>query len=279
MRVKRIYGADKAGHTGSLDPLATGLLPICLGEATKLAHFLLTGDKCYEVDARLGVSTDSGDITGAVLATGEVPTLDHASLDQALAAFRGRIEQVPPMHSAIKRDGKPLYELARAGIEIDREARLVEIHQLTIISGSGADWRLRVACSKGTYVRSLVQDIGKALGCGATVTALRRVSAAPFEHPAMVSMDELEAHMRDPLALQRYLLPVEAGAGCMPRLDFDASDSETLYRGGFVMPAHPPGDEIHAAFDAEGRLIGLIQPDHRPQVHLMRRVNRPDQAS
>jgi len=192
-RVKRLFGARKAGHTGSLDPLATGMLPICFGEATKLAAFLLDADKGYETTLKLGVTTTSGDSDGDIISTRPVPaSLDIDTLQQICERFRGSIEQVPPMVSAIKINGQRLYKLAREGKHVERAARPVSIHDLSISSFCGDTAQLVVRCSKGTYIRSLVTDIGEAIGCGAHVTALRRTYVSPFEQSAMTTLGSLE---------------------------------------------------------------------------------------
>jgi tRNA pseudouridine55 synthase len=172
-KAKRLYRAEKAGHTGTLDPFATGLLPLCLGEATKFSQFLLDADKVYLAEVRLGVRTSSGDLDGEVIATRPVEVTE-AALRQALESFRGEIEQVPPMHSALKHQGRPLYEYARQGIEIERKARRIVVHALTLEAFSGDNCTLRVHSGKGFYVRALADDLGQALGCGAHLVGLRR---------------------------------------------------------------------------------------------------------
>jgi tRNA pseudouridine55 synthase len=179
-RVKTLYGAQKAGHTGSLDPLASGLLPICFGEATKLSTYLLTGNKGYRTVARLGIRTDTLDAQGRTLAETAIGDIDRETIEAALKPLRGDIEQVPPMYSALKRDGSALYQLARQGVEIEREPRQVRILRLDLIEWTPPFLVLDIDCSSGTYVRSLVDDLGQALGCGAHVHALRRTWAAPF---------------------------------------------------------------------------------------------------
>jgi tRNA pseudouridine55 synthase len=193
-RVKRLLGAKKAGHTGSLDPIATGLLPVCLGEATKLAAFLLDDDKRYETRVRLGITTASADIEGEVLETREVPVLDEARIEAVLAQFRGAILQVPPMYSALKHQGQRLYELARKGVEVERAPRNVNIHAL-LLKGRGPDFLdLEVHCSKGTYIRSLAVDIGEALGCGGHVEVLRRtgVGALTLQQQGAITLEQLQ---------------------------------------------------------------------------------------
>ncbi len=197
-RAKRLFGASKAGHTGSLDPLATGMLPICFGEATKLSAFLLDADKGYETTLKLGVTTNSADSDGEVLETRQVPEdLTAERFAQVCERFVGDLMQVPPMVSAIKIDGQRLYKLAREGKEVERPPRPVTIFSLEVLSFSGDSARLSVRCSKGTYIRSLVTDIGEALGCGAHVTALRRTFVCPFEQYPMVSIETLEQMAAD----------------------------------------------------------------------------------
>jgi len=190
--VKRLYGAAKAGHTGSLDPIATGVLPICFGEATKFSQFLLDADKRYVATLQLGQKTTTGDSEGEVIETREIPDLSDAEVEDCLQQFRGEIEQIPSMYSAIKVDGQPLYKLARQGIEIERKARTVLIRQLTLISRKKDQWIIDIHCTKGTYVRSLAEDIGEVLGCGAHVTALRRHQAGPFVLNQALKLSELE---------------------------------------------------------------------------------------
>src|SRR5208282_2117359 len=178
-RAKRLYQADKAGHTGTLDPLATGLLPICFGDATKFAHALLDADKTYVAVVRLGMTTTTGDAEGEVVATHPV-TASAPDVERVLRRFIGRIAQVPPRHAALKRDGRPYYEYARQGVEIERHPRAVEIHALELLAWRGNEFELRVRCGKGTYIRALAEDIGAALGCGAHLSALSRTTSGNF---------------------------------------------------------------------------------------------------
>lgn len=189
---RRLFSAAKAGHTGTLDPMATGLLPLCFGEATKFSADLLEADKTYEAEVFFGVTTDTGDAEGEVLER-RTPRFDAAALEAALVPFRGRISQIPPMYSALKRDGQPLYKLARQGVEVEREARAVEIHELALLGFSGERCRLRVTCSKGTYIRTLAEDIGRALDCGAHLAALRRVAVGQLSVAQAVTLDTLDA--------------------------------------------------------------------------------------
>jgi tRNA pseudouridine55 synthase len=214
IKAKRVLNAKKAGHTGTLDPFATGLLPLCFGEATKFSQDLLEADKTYEATVHLGVMTTTGDTEGSVVEGREVDvTLEQ--IDAALARFRGPIMQVPPMYSALKRDGKALYEYARAGVTLEREARPVTIHGLDFISYEAPFLRIRVTCSKGTYVRVLGEDIGAALGCGAHLTALRRTGVGALTAEHMITLEDLQAHP-DPRSL---LAPVDALLASFPRVD------------------------------------------------------------
>ena len=204
-KVKRIVNAKKAGHTGTLDPFATGLLPLCFGEATKFSQDLLEADKTYMATVHLGITTTTGDTEGEVLETRDVD-VSAEQIEGALARFRGPILQVPPMYSALKRDGKAYYEYAREGITLEREARPVTIHDLTFISYDAPFLTISVSCSKGTYVRVLGEDIGAQLGCGAHLSALRRVQVGSLTTANMVTLEELQAH-ENPLSL---LAPVDA---------------------------------------------------------------------
>ena len=207
IQTKRLLNAKKAGHTGTLDPFATGLLPLCFGEATKFSHDLLEADKTYETIIHLGIATETGDTEGAVVATREV----DVSLDQinaALAQFRGPIAQVPPMYSALKRDGKPLYEYARAGITLEREARHVVIHELTLLSYQAPFLQLRVSCSKGTYIRVLGEDIGNVLGCGAHLQALRRTRVGGLTLSDSSTLETIQN--MQPMQRLQLLKPVDA---------------------------------------------------------------------
>ncbi|MFT0547717.1 tRNA pseudouridine(55) synthase TruB [Allopusillimonas ginsengisoli] len=214
-RAKRALDARKAGHTGTLDPFATGLLVCCLGRATKISSKMLEADKTYVATVQLGEETDSGDLTGNIVATTppEAINVDHDTFEAALAAFRGEIEQIPPMYSALKRDGKPLYEYARQGIELEREPRKISIHRLDLLRFEGLEADILVECSKGTYIRTLAQDIGRALGCHAHLKALRRTTVGPFRLDDAVALEALQA-MPDP---KTVLIPLDAlPAGLAP---------------------------------------------------------------
>ena len=191
-KAKRLYRAEKAGHTGTLDPLATGLLPLCFGAATKFSQISLDADKRYLATLKLGVTTTTADAEGDVLVTRGV-NVCRAQMELACARFTGPISQVPPMHSALKRDGKPLYEYARAGIELEREPRHITIHSIAIVDGQDDVWTLDVRCSKGTYIRTLAEDIGEALGCGAHLSGLRRTGSGPLNVEAALTLEQLIA--------------------------------------------------------------------------------------
>ena len=191
-KAKRLFRAEKAGHTGTLDPLATGLLPLCFGAATKFSQISLDADKRYLATLKLGVTTTTGDAEGDVVDRRDV-AVTRAQLEAACARFTGPITQVPPMHSALKRDGRPLYEYARAGIEVEREARAVTIHRVVIVEGQDDEWALDVSCSKGTYIRTLAEDIGRQLGCGAHLSALRRTGSGALTLDDARTLDQLAA--------------------------------------------------------------------------------------
>lgn len=242
-QVKRLYGAAKAGHTGSLDPLATGVLPLCFGEATKFSQLMLDSDKSYVARGRLGIMTDSGDSDGNVMAEKPLPEgLDQAALEAVLPRFRGDIEQVPSMYSALKHKGRPLYEYAREGIEIERPARPVTIHELTLLAFDGENFDIAVTCSKGTYIRSLVEDIGEALGCGAHVTQLRRTKAAGFSLDQALDVAELEARREAGESLDPLLVPVDAALTEFPKILLQDAQIVSILNGQPVkMTGHPPG--------------------------------------
>jgi tRNA pseudouridine55 synthase len=218
VRAKRLLNAEKAGHTGTLDPFATGLLPLCFGEATKFAQDLLDADKTYETVVRLGVRTSTGDTEGEVLETAQVD-VTPAQIAAVLESFRGPIDQVPPMHSALKRDGRPLYEYARAGITLEREARRVVIRELTLLSYEAPLLRLAVTCSKGTYIRVLGEDIGAALGCGAHLESLRRTAVARLTLDGAMTLAQLDALSEGERTAA--LAPVDALLSSLPSLALD----------------------------------------------------------
>ena len=228
-KVKRIFQANKAGHTGALDPLATGMLPICLGEATKFSQFLLDSDKRYQVTAKLGERTDTSDAEGQVVET-KVVNVTESDIQQALAQFRGDILQVPTMFSALKHQGKPLYEYARAGITVEREARPITIFELKFIAYEAPFLTLEVHCSKGTYIRTLVDDLGEVLGCGAHVTVLRRLAVADYPIAAMMSYADLQNMAENqPLeALDKLLLPMDTAVSNLPKINLNEQQTKAV---------------------------------------------------
>lgn len=238
-QVKYLFAAAKAGHTGSLDPLATGMLPICLGEATKMSTFLLDAAKTYRVTGRLGIATDTGDADGRVVSRAEVPSVDAAAFCCVLEGFRGEIEQTPPMYSALKHRGQPLYKLARKGVEVERAPRVVRIHALELEAWDGQRFTCRVGCSKGTYIRSLVMDIAAALGSVGHVEALRRLEVEPFSADDMLSLQAL-AQRRDAGmdALDATLLACDAALAAWPSVRL-GPDSAAKLRQGQRPPAVP----------------------------------------
>ena len=227
-RARRCFNAAKAGHTGTLDPLASGLLPLCLGEATKFAADLLDADKGYEALVSLGATTTTGDAEGEVLERTPVHT-SVAAIEAVLLSLRGPILQTPPMHSALKRDGRPLYSYARAGISLAREARPVTIHALELLAFENERLTLRVECSKGTYVRVLAEDLGRLLGCGAHLAGLRRTRVGDFTLENAVTLDALEG--ADPAARHDYLGPIDGLVQSVARLDLDATESARFCQG------------------------------------------------
>jgi len=284
-RVKGIYFARKAGHTGSLDPLATGVLPICFGEATKWSQFLLDSDKEYVATIQLGVTTDTGDAEGALLEQRSAAEVQLAQIDAVLAGFRGEIEQVPPMYSALKRNGVPLYELARQGEVVEREPRRVTIHaleRLDFAGGERARLTMRVRVSKGTYVRVLAEDIGKALGCGAHVAALRRSQAGPFTEVDAVSLATLE-ELRARRAfeeLDTFLLPVARALAHLPEVRLAEASCFYLAQGQAVMASAlpPPGLVRIAGDDGSFRGVGEVLDGRRIAPRRMGAAGDPRRA-
>ena len=236
-KVKRLLNARKAGHTGSLDPAATGMLPLCFGEATKVCAFLLDADKTYRVTARLGSATDTGDATGAVIETADVPSLTAEEWDAVLQGFHGESMQVPPMYSALKKDGKRLYELARKGETVERKPRPIRIDAIELLEAAGTRIVFRVRCSKGTYVRSLVEDIARAAGTVAHTARLHRETVAEFGADEMVDLESLEQTAADgPAPLRESLLPPDRALAGLPEVIVTAADAER-FCGGQAVPA------------------------------------------
>jgi tRNA pseudouridine55 synthase len=264
-QVKRLYQAAKAGHTGSLDPLATGLLPICLGEATKFSHFLLDADKSYRAQVQLGSTTTTGDVEGEVLSHSDVKVAAD-QLQAALQRFIGDIEQVPPMYSALKYQGKALYEYARIGVDIERPARQVKVFSIDLISFDALAQRFEmdVVCSKGTYIRTLAEDIGHALGCGAHLAGLRRLSTSHFHLEDAYTLEQLEKmtlEQRDDI-----LLGADAAVADLPQVQLDADSTFYLQRGQSVWKSGMKIEGLFRIYSGDGRFLGLAELDRDGKI-------------
>ena len=273
-QVKRIYNAAKAGHTGALDPLATGMLPICFGEATKFSQFLLDADKRYRVTARLGVRTDTSDSEGSVVSVRPV-SVTESQLSLALDKFRGDILQVPSMFSALKHQGRPLYEYAREGIEIEREARPISIYSLELLEFTDDAVSLEVHCSKGTYIRSLVDDLGERLGCGAHVIQLRRTQVAKYPNDKMLSLEKLneildecrEQGIPPREKLDYYLLPMDSAVSNLPEVNMSSSLAASVTQGQAVMVPHALTEGfVRMTVGPEAEFIGVGEIDEDGKV-------------
>lgn len=254
-KARRLFSAAKGGHTGTLDPMATGLLPLCFGEATKFSADLLGADKTYEAVLKLGVTTDTCDAEGVITSTATVH-VSESDISKVLPQFTGPIQQVPPMHSALKLNGRPLYELARKGIEVERKARAVNIYQIEYLAFAGDLLSLRVACSKGTYIRVLAADIGAALGCGAHLVALRRTVVGELDLANAVTLAELEAMSEEERG--GCLQSVDALLHTLPVLNVEGAEADRFSHGNPV--ALPAGLDGKIRVYADGRLIGVGEP-------------------
>lgn len=256
--VKNIYFAQKAGHTGSLDPLATGMLPLCFGEATKFSQFLLDADKEYTVRAQLGVRTSTCDSEGEIIAEKDATAISLPMLTAVLENFRGEIQQIPSMFSALKHKGQPLYKLARQGIEVERKPRDIIIHELDLLNFQPCEFRLRVKCSKGTYIRNLVDDIGEALGCGAHVLELHRTHVGAFKPEQMITLDSIEALRDDDqfTELDALILPLESISLELPQIELCDADAVQLKNGQVVRGLSLPDSALIQVFHQQ-RFIGI----------------------
>ncbi len=273
-QVKRIYNAAKAGHTGALDPLATGMLPICLGEATKFSQFLLDADKRYQVTAKLGERTNTSDADGTVISTRPL-TFTEAQLQQALMTFRGDSLQVPSMFSALKHQGKPLYEYAREGIEIEREARPITVYELNVLEFSGDKLVLDIHCSKGTYIRTIIDDLGELLGCGAHVTQLHRSQVAKYPAERMLTIEQLQAIFerckaegRPPREeLDPLLLPMDTAVDSLPEVNMSAVVASYVTQGQAVQVSRGPATGlVRMTVGDEREFIGVGEMDDDGKV-------------
>jgi len=262
-QAKRLFDAAKAGHTGSLDPLATGVLPVCFGEATKFSQFLLDADKGYKATFTLGEVTDSCDSDGEIIQTRDASAVTQDDVLRALAAFTGEIEQVPPMYSALKHQGQPLHKLARKGVEVERKARRVMVSRFELLAftpGERATAEVVVHCSKGTYIRSLALDVGEQLGCGGHVSVLHRTAAGPFNEEAAVTLEALQAVLDDgqsEATLDRFLLPTDAAVAHLPRVDFSMADSQQLLHGQAAMARGDVTPGTVRLYDADDEFFGV----------------------
>jgi tRNA pseudouridine55 synthase len=271
-QVKRLFHASKAGHTGSLDPLASGLLPVCFGEATKLSQYLIDADKRYRTTFKLGQATTTGDVEGDVIQTAPVNISEQLLID-VLEDFTGPIEQVPPMYSALKKDGQPLYKLARKGIEVDRPARQVEVYSLALVEFHKDEVVLDIHCSKGFYVRSLAIDLGAKLGCGAHVTELRRTAAGKFkidDAHAIADLEKLDDSQRMSL-----LLPVTDGLYNLPRANIGKPSVKDFRQGKIVALTRPENEGITAIYEENGSFIGIGEVTPHGEVKPKRLFHLP----
>lgn len=256
-QAKRLYQAAKAGHTGSLDPLASGVLPLCFGEATKFARFLLDADKTYVVTAKLGVITDSGDAEGQILATNPVPNFTAEFIKATIATFLGAGKQIPSMFSALKHNGQPLYKLARQNITIERPARDIFVYSYELLSMTTDTITCEIACSKGTYIRSLIEDLGQVLGCGAHVTMLRRTKAGPFTIENSHTLAKLEQSDN----LDSLLLPMDCLLGGLQKIILSNSEAQLIRNGREILNNTPTGfdTKIVALLTCENELLGIAE--------------------
>ncbi len=264
-QVKRLYNANKAGHTGALDPLATGVLPLCLGEATKVSQFLLDSDKAYRARIKLGERTDTADSEGEIIARVENFDLDEVAVKKALQRFEGEIEQVPPMYSALKQDGQPLYKLARQGKSVERKARRINIYSiaLTDFDAEAKEVEIEVDCSKGTYIRTIADDLGQILGCGGHIIALRRLKAGAFTLEDSVTIDTLETEKDEGFAaLDAHLLPIDKAIEELPRIELSSFTADFLKHGQAVQVSKPPADGLVRLYEEDQFIgIGVIDND------------------
>jgi tRNA pseudouridine55 synthase len=275
--VKRLFKASKAGHTGNLDPLATGLLPICFGEATKISTFLLDSDKRYIGTCKFGVRTSTADTEGEILETRPVGKISERQVRAVLEDFCGQIEQIPPMHSAVKVNGTPLYKLAREGKEIERKSRRVTIYEINVLRLEGDELEIDLRCSKGTYVRTLAEDIGAALGCGAHLSALRRTASGPFQLEHAVTLLELE-HLAESgfEALDALLVPMEEALSDWPMVSMSENTAYYLQQGQAVQVPGAPTSGWVQLHREDGKFLGIGQILDDGRVAPKRLIKSPE---
>lgn len=275
-RVKRLLNARKAGHTGSLDPAATGMLPLCFGEATKVCAFLLDADKTYRVAAKLGTATDTGDATGSVVETADVPPMTADDWDAVLQGFRGESLQVPPMYSALKKDGKRLYELARKGETVEREPRPIRIDSIDLLEAAGRRLVFRVRCSKGTYIRSLVEDIARAVGTVAHTARLHREAVADFRAEEMLDLKTVEETAAEgPTPLRERLLPPDRALTALPEVNLDEAGAERFCGGQPVSAGKPETAGLARVYGAEHVFLGVGEMSGDGRIAPRRVFGRP----
>ena len=277
---RRALGATKGGHTGNLDVAASGLLPLCFGEATKVCGFLLEADKRYQATVRLGVTTASGDAEGEVLSRSDNLPGSRALVEDALTTLRGPQMQIPPMYSALKRDGQPLYKLARQGIEVERQARPVVINRLDMLALEGETVVLDVSCSKGTYIRSLAVSLGEILGCGASLSGLRRLEAGPYDITHAHSLDLFEGERYPPEVLEELLLPIDSALQSFPQTCLDAEGKQRVCQGQVLhLGTSDRVVGLIRLYGPDGEFLGMGEGDGAGQVQprrLMATVKDPD---
>ena len=273
-KTKRIFNARKAGHTGSLDPLATGVLPICFGEATKISGFLLDSDKRYTTTIQLGYTRTTGDLEGEIVETRPIPELTTDIIEKVLNNFRGDVDQIPPMHSALKHEGTPLYKLARQGITIERKVRHIKIFELINLGFTADTLTLDVHCSKGTYIRTLAQDIGEALGCGAHLIDLRRTEVTPFNGYPIYTLEAL-TELAASGELQQTLLPIDAAVPHWPSITLTEDQSINLCMGKRVEHPDIPDSEFIRLYRYDGNFLGIGQL-HESGLLAAKRLLRTD---
>lgn len=259
-QVKFLFNAAKAGHTGALDPLATGMLPICLGEATKFSQFLLESDKGYRVVGKLGERTDTCDSTGEIIETLPVD-VSEKKLHEALAMFRGETQQIPSMFSALKHQGQPLYKLARKGIEVERAARDINVYHLELIHFENNQVELEIECSKGTYIRNIIDDLGQVLGCGAHVITLRRTFVANYPKDQMITLEQLESDKEQGNDLDSYLLPLESPVMNFDEVQLDDDSAHYFCHGQAINYPDLEAGELIRVYDEAARFLGMAEVD------------------
>lgn len=271
LEVRNFLQAQKAGHTGSLDPLASGVLPICFGEASKFARFLLDADKTYVVSAKLGVTTDSGDSDGNVMQTQPVPNLTSADLQKYIQKFLGAGQQIPSMYSALKHNGQPLYKLARQNITVEREPRSIYVYSYELLEFADDTITCKIKCSKGTYIRTLIEDLGMALGCGAHVTALRRVEAGAFTIEQCIAFAALQ-NAEDPM---QFVLPPTVLLNGLPQITLSAALTSAICKGQKITPDSGVAEGMICLFSADNELLGIGEAQNDGNIVPVRLVALP----